>query len=54
LAHQSDFDRELEHRLRKTTLPVGARAGRLVKIGDKLPVNLLIAAYRNALRPDPC
>jgi hypothetical protein len=35
----------------KWTLPVGAQAGRLVKIADKLPVNLLIGAYYNALRP---
>jgi hypothetical protein len=30
---------------------VGAQAGRLIKIGGKLPVNLLIGAYYNALRP---
>ena len=35
----------------KWTLPVGAQAGRLIKIGGKLPVNLLIGAYYNALRP---
>lgn len=33
------------------TLPLGAQAGRLIKIGGKLPVNLLIGAYYNALRP---
>jgi hypothetical protein len=35
----------------KWTLPVGAQAGRLIRIGGKLPVNLLIGAYYNALRP---
>lgn len=35
----------------KWTLPVGAQAGRLIKIADKLPVNLLVGAYYNALRP---
>jgi hypothetical protein len=35
----------------KWTLPVGAQAGRLIKIGGKLPVNLLVGAYYNALRP---
>ena len=34
------------------TLPVGAAVGRVVKIGDKLPVNLQIGAYYNALRPE--
>jgi hypothetical protein len=33
------------------TLPVGAQFGRVVKIGGKLPVNLLLGAYYNALRP---
>ena len=36
----------------KWTLPVGAQAGRLIKIGGKLPVNLLIGVYYNALRPE--
>lgn len=36
----------------KWTLPVGAQFGRLIKVGGKLPVNLLIGAYYNALRPD--
>ena len=36
----------------KWTLPVGLQGGRLVKIGNKLPVNMLIGAYYNALRPD--
>jgi len=36
----------------KWTLPFGAQAGRLIKIGGKLPVNLLIGAYYNALRPE--
>jgi len=35
----------------KWTLPVGAQFGRLVKIADKLPVNLLVGAFYNALRP---
>lgn len=35
----------------KWTLPIGAQFGRLVKIADKLPVNLLVGAYYNALRP---
>jgi hypothetical protein len=35
----------------KWTLPVGAQVGRLIKVADKLPVNLLIGAYYNALRP---
>ena len=35
----------------KWTLPVGAQVGRLIKIGGKLPVNLLVGAYYNALRP---
>jgi hypothetical protein len=33
------------------TLPVGAQVGRLIKLGGKLPVNLLVGAYYNALRP---
>jgi hypothetical protein len=35
----------------KWTLPVGRQFGRLIKIADKLPVNLLVGAYYNALRP---
>jgi hypothetical protein len=35
----------------KWTLPAGAQAGRLIKIGGKLPVNMLVGAYHNALRP---
>jgi hypothetical protein len=34
------------------TLPVGAQVGRVVKIGGKLPVNFLLGAYYNALRPE--
>jgi hypothetical protein len=34
----------------KWTLPVGGEFGRLIKIADKLPVNLLVGAYYNALR----
>lgn len=30
---------------------MGAQFGRLIKIADKLPVNLLVGAYYNALRP---
>ncbi|MCW3476667.1 hypothetical protein [Limobrevibacterium gyesilva] len=33
------------------TLPVGAEVGRVIKLGGKLPVNLLLGAYYNALRP---
>jgi hypothetical protein len=33
------------------TLPIGADIGRVIKIGGKLPVNLQIGAYYNALRP---
>jgi len=33
------------------TLPVGAMAGRVIKLGGKLPINLLIGAYYNVLRP---
>jgi hypothetical protein len=36
----------------KWTLPVGAQIGRVVKIGGKLPVNFLLGAYYNALRPE--
>lgn len=35
----------------KWTLPVGGQFGKLIKIADKLPVNLLVGAYYNALRP---
>jgi hypothetical protein len=34
------------------TLPVGGNVGRVVKLGGKLPVNLQIGAYYNALRPE--
>lgn len=34
----------------KWTLPVGAQFGRLIKLGGKLPVNLMVGAYYNALR----
>jgi hypothetical protein len=33
------------------TLPVGGSVGRVIKIGGKLPVNLSIGAYYNAIRP---
>ncbi|HXT79065.1 MAG TPA: hypothetical protein VN702_05835 [Acetobacteraceae bacterium] len=35
----------------KWTLPIGAQGGKLIKIGGKLPVNLVLGAYYNALRP---
>ena len=35
----------------KWTVPVGMQGGRLIKIAGKLPVNLAIGAYYNALRP---
>jgi hypothetical protein len=34
------------------TLPIGANVGRVIKIGGKLPVNFLLGAYYNALRPE--
>jgi hypothetical protein len=34
------------------TLPFGGGAGRVVKIGGKLPVNFQLGAYYNALRPE--
>jgi hypothetical protein len=33
------------------TLPVGGQVGRVIKIGGKLPVNLSLGSYYNALRP---
>lgn len=35
----------------KWTLPVGANIGRVVKIGGRLPVALLVGAYYDAVRP---
>jgi hypothetical protein len=35
----------------KWTIPVGMQAGRLIRLGGKLPVNLLVGAYYNAVRP---
>jgi hypothetical protein len=35
----------------KWTLPVGVQAGRVIKLGGKLPVKLEVGAYYNALRP---
>jgi len=35
----------------KWTLPVGVQAGRVIKLGGKLPVKLEMGAYYNALRP---
>jgi hypothetical protein len=34
------------------TLPIGGQVGRVVKVGGKLPVNLAIGAYYNAVRPE--
>lgn len=34
------------------TLPVGGQVGRVLKIGGKLPVNLAVGAYYNAVRPE--
>jgi hypothetical protein len=34
------------------TLPVGGQVGRVVKIGGKLPVNLSLGTYYNAVRPE--
>jgi hypothetical protein len=34
------------------TLPFGDGAGRVVKIGGKLPVNISLSALYNALRPE--
>jgi hypothetical protein len=36
----------------KWTLPVGLQGGRLIKLFGKLPVNLVVGAYYNALRPE--
>ena len=33
------------------TLPLGAQIGHVLKIGGKVPVNLILGAYYNALRP---
>ena len=35
----------------KWTLPVGVQGGRLIKVGGTLPVNMLLGAYYNAIRP---
>jgi hypothetical protein len=34
------------------TLPVGGAIGRVIKVADKLPVNIQVGAYYNALRPE--
>jgi hypothetical protein len=34
------------------TVPIGAQAGRVVKVGGKLPVNFAVGAYHNAVRPE--
>ncbi|HEY0423990.1 MAG TPA: hypothetical protein VGC82_11770 [Rhodopila sp.] len=33
-------------------MPARAQAGRMIKIGGKLPINLLIGAYHNLVRPE--
>jgi hypothetical protein len=35
----------------KWTLPIGVQAGRVIKVGGKLPIKLEVGAYYNALRP---
>ena len=37
----------------KWTLPIGLQGGRLIKLFDKLPVNLEVGGYYSALRPNP-
>ena len=32
-------------------MPVGLVGGRIIKLGGKLPVNIAIGAYYNAVRP---
>jgi len=34
------------------TVPVGGQVGRVIKIGGKLPVNITIGSYYNAVRPE--
>lgn len=34
------------------TVPVGGGGGRVIRIGGKLPLNLMLAAYWNAVRPE--
>jgi len=36
----------------KWTLPVGGGVGRVVKLFDKLPVNFMVGAYYNIIRPE--
>lgn len=35
----------------KWTVPLGFQGGRLIKLGGKLPLNLAVGAYYNAIRP---
>lgn len=42
MAANGDMGRE------KWTLPAGVQARRLIKLGGKLPVNLLVGTYYNA------
>ena len=50
--HLAGHDRQLGHWRRPNGRCRWARQfGRLIKIADKLPVNLLVGAYYNALRP---
>ena len=39
------------HAGRKWTAPVGAVAGRIIKLGGKLPVKLSIGGYYNVVTP---
>jgi len=34
------------------TVPVGAQVGRVIRLSGKLPVNLMVGAYYNAIHPD--
>jgi len=36
----------------KWTVPVGLQGGRLIKLWGKLPVNLVVGAYYNVVRPE--
>ena len=51
--HRADHHGELAGDRRQSLDPAGRRAGRPGdQVGDKLPVNLLLGAYYNALRPE--
>ena len=36
----------------KWTLPIGGGAGRVVKLFNKLPVNFMLGAYYNLVKPE--